>query len=311
MPLSQKDVLGLRGMPREDLDTILNTAELMKYILKQDNKKTPHLQGKSIVTLFYENSTRTRMSFELASKYMSAVAANMSASASSVQKGETLIDTGVTLDQMGTDVIIIRHPMSGAPHLVAKHVKSSIINAGDGMNEHPTQGLLDIFSMKEKLGKVEGLKVAIIGDILHSRVARSDLFGLTTLGAEVHLAGPATMLPAEDFKKLGAVVHRKVEDAMKDADVVMGLRMQKERQQKGFIPSLREYYDVYGITPERMELAKEHAMVMHPGPMNRGVEIASSVADSDDSVIAEQVTNGVAVRMALLYLLTRRKGEEI
>lgn len=306
MTLNRKDLLGLRGVSAQEIESILTTADAMKQVLLSNNKKTPHLQGKSIVTLFYENSTRTRMSFELASKYMSSASANIAASASSVQKGETLIDTGVTLDQMGTDVIIIRHPMSGAPALLAKHVRASVINAGDGMNEHPTQALLDMMTMKTHLGGLSGLKVAIVGDVMHSRVARSNIWGLQTMGAKVFLAAPPTLIPME-IEKTGAILAPTVEDAVEGADVVMGLRIQRERQQKGLFPSVAEYCDNWELTPERVALAKPGALVMHPGPMNRGVEIASSVADSAQSVIAEQVQSGVAVRMALLYMLTRRE----
>ncbi|MDD3243386.1 MAG: aspartate carbamoyltransferase catalytic subunit [Eubacteriales bacterium] len=305
MALKRKDLLGLRGVSREEIEEILTTARQMKEFLTKNQKKTPHLQGKSIVTLFYENSTRTRMSFELASKYMSAAAANISASASSVQKGETLIDTGCTLDQMGTDVIIIRHPMGGAPHLLAKNVRASVINAGDGMNEHPTQALLDMFTMQERYGSLEGLKVAIVGDVAHSRVARSNIWGLTTMGATPVLAAPETFIPM-DMAELGVQINHDVDSAVKDADVVMGLRMQLERQQAGLFPSVREYSEFFGLDDRRLALAKPGAIIMHPGPMNRGVEMTSALADCDQSRIREQVTNGVAVRMALLFMLTRR-----
>ena len=245
------------------------------------------------------------MSFELASKYMSAAAANISASASSVAKGETLIDTGKTLDRMGTDVIIIRHPMSGAPHLLAQHVNAAVINAGDGVNEHPTQALLDMFTIQRHKGHLDGLKVAIIGDVNHSRVARSNIFGLHTMGAEVALCAPPTLMPVQ-MEELGVRTYTRVEEAVEGADVVMGLRIQKERQEEGNFPSLREYSAFFGINEENLKYAKPDALVMHPGPMNRGVEITSDVADSDQSVINEQVTSGVAVRMALLYLLTRK-----
>ena len=307
MSIKRKDLLGLDGGSREEISEILDMAMTMRQIVRSSNKKTPHLQGKSIVTLFYENSTRTRMSFELASKYMSAAAANISASASSVAKGETLIDTGVTLDQMGTDVIIIRHPMSGAPALLAKNVKAHVINAGDGMNEHPTQALLDMMTMRDHLGSLDGIKVAICGDVMHSRVARSNIYGLTTMGAKVVLCAPPTLIPVH-IEKLGCTVAPTIEDACEGADVVMGLRIQRERQQKGLFPSVAEYCDNWEITPERVALAKKHALVMHPGPMNRGVEIASSAADCAQSVINQQVESGVAVRMALLYMLTRREA---
>ncbi len=309
MNLKSKDLLGLRDITAKEIEYILNTAKTMKYILSSNNKKTAHLQGKSIITLFYENSTRTRLSFELASKYMGANAANISASSSSVQKGETLIDTGKTIDSMGSDVIIIRHPMSGAPHLLAQNVKSSIINAGDGMNEHPTQALLDMFTMVEKKGSLKGLKVAIIGDILHSRVARSNIWGLTKMGAEVNVSGPATLIPP-GIDKLGVNVFSTVQEAILDADVVMSLRIQLERQKKGLFPSIREYSRFFGLDDKRLRLAKEDAMVMHPGPVNRGVELSSAVMDGDQATINEQVTNGVAIRMALLYLLTRRNAME-
>ena len=305
MAFKHKDLLSLRDVEREEIEMILSTAASMRPLLESPTKKTAHLQGKSIVTLFYENSTRTRMSFELASKYMSAAAANISASASSVAKGETLIDTGKTLDRMGTDVIIIRHPMSGAPHLLAQHVNAAVINAGDGVNEHPTQALLDMFTIQRHKGHLNGLKVAIIGDVNHSRVARSNLFGLHTMGAEVALCAPPTLMPVQ-MEELGVRTYTRVEEAVEGADVVMGLRIQKERQEEGNFPSLREYSAFFGINEENLKYAKPDALVMHPGPMNRGVEITSDVADSDQSVINEQVTSGVAVRMALLYLLTRK-----
>ncbi len=305
MALATKDLLGLRGVSAAQIKEILDTAAQLKPVLMTKSKKTPHLQGKSIVTLFYENSTRTRMSFELASKYMSAAAANISASASSVAKGETLLDTGRTLDHMGTDVIIIRHPMSGAPHLLARHVRSAVINAGDGMNEHPTQALLDMFTMREKKGEIKGLKVAIIGDVMHSRVARSNIWGLNTMGAEVVLAGPPTLMPY-DLEAMGVKATTDVDEALRGADVVMGLRIQRERQQSGLFPSVSEYSEFFGISSRRMELPARDAIVMHPGPVNRGVELNSDVIDADYSFIDEQVTNGVAVRMALLYMMTRR-----
>ena len=305
MAFKHKDLLSLRDVEREEIEMILQTAASMRPLLDSPTKKTAHLQGKSIVTLFYENSTRTRMSFELASKYMSAAAANISASASSVAKGETLIDTGKTLDRMGTDVIIIRHPPSGAPHLLAQHVTAPVINAGDGVNEHPTQSLLDMFTIQRHKGHLDGLKVAIIGDVNHSRVARSNIFGLHTMGAEVALCAPPTLMPVQ-MEELGVKTYTRVEEAVEGADVVMGLRIQKERQEEGNFPSLREYSAFFGINEENLKYAKPDALVMHPGPMNRGVEITSDVADSDQSVINEQVTSGVAVRMALLYLLTRK-----
>lgn len=309
MNLKSKDLLGLKDMSAEEIQYIMDTAKTMKYILTAKNKKTPHLQGKSIITLFYENSTRTRLSFELASKYMSASAANISASSSSVTKGETLIDTGKTIDMMGADVIVIRHPMSGAPHLLARNVNASVINAGDGMNEHPTQALLDMFTIIEKKGSIKGLKIAIIGDIYHSRVARSNIWGMTKLGAEVSVAGPSTLLP-QGLEKTGIKVFNTIHEALIDADVIMGLRIQLERQKKALFPTTREYARFFGLDEKRLKFAKEDALVMHPGPVNRGVELSTSVVDCDQSVINEQVTNGVAVRMALLYLLTRRSSNE-
>ena len=302
----KKDLVSINQLSGEDIQRILDAASFMKQIILSGNKKAPHLQGKSIVTLFYENSTRTRMSFELASKYLGAASANISASASSVAKGETLIDTGRTLDMMGTDIIIIRHPMSGAAALLAENVNASVINAGDGMNEHPTQALLDIFSLREKKGSLEGLKVAIVGDIYHSRVARSNIIGMRKMGARVVLAAPETLMPPR-IEELGAEIAASADEAVSGADAVMGLRRQKERQQAGLLPSLREYFKYYGLDDRRIALAKPDAVIMHPGPMNRGVEISSSAADSPASIINEQVRSGVAVRMALLHILAHSK----
>lgn len=309
MAFKSKDLLGLQDLTAEEIDHILKTAKTMKYVLTTNNKKTPHLQGKSIITLFYENSTRTRLSFELASKYMSASAANISASGSSVSKGETLIDTAKTIDMMGADVIILRHNMSGAPHLIAKHVNASVINAGDGMNEHPTQALLDMFTITEKKGSLKGLKIAIIGDIYHSRVARSNIWGMLKLGADVRVAGPSTLMPP-GIERMGVKVFSTIQEALIDADVVMGLRIQLERQKKGLFPTVREYSKFFGLDEKRLKFAREDALVLHPGPVNRGVELSTSVIDGEQSLINEQVTNGVAVRMALLYLLTRRGSSE-
>lgn len=303
----RKDLLGLKDVTAEEIRYILKNAETMKYILLQNNKKTPHLQGKSVITLFYENSTRTRLSFELASKYMGASAANVSASSSSVRKGETLIDTARTIDAMGTDIIILRHSMSGAPHLIAKNVKASVINAGDGMNEHPTQALLDAFTILQHKGGFEGLKVAIVGDIMHSRVVRSNIYALTKLGAKVALGGPATLLP-KGIETLGVDVFDNVQEALLDADVVMGLRMQLERQKSGLVPSVREYARFFGVDDKRLAFAKPDALLLHPGPVNRGFELTSSIIDGSQSAIDEQVTNGVAVRMAVLYILARKGG---
>jgi aspartate carbamoyltransferase catalytic subunit len=297
-----KDLLGIKELSPEQIMHIINTAKDMKQIIHSKNKKAPHLQGKSIMTMFYENSTRTKMSFELASKYLSGTASNLAVSQSSVKKGETLQDTARTIDVMGTDCIIMRHQNSGAPKLMAEAVSASVINAGDGMNEHPTQALLDFFTMQDKLGtSLEGKKIAIIGDIYHSRVARSNIYGLNKLGAEVVVAGPQTLLPM-DIEKLNVKAYTDVEKAIKDADVVMALRLQLERQKNSLFPSVYEYSKYFGVTEERLKLAKENAVVMHPGPVNRGVEISSSIYCPEKSVIDEQVTNGVAIRMAVLYL---------
>ncbi|MEI8215920.1 MAG: aspartate carbamoyltransferase catalytic subunit [Eubacteriales bacterium] len=305
MQLKSKDLLGIKELSVEEINLILETAETMKLVIMSKNKKTSHLVGRSIITLFYENSTRTRLSFELAAKFMSANAANISASSSSVSKGETLIDTGRTIDVMGTDVVIIRHEMSGAPHLLARNIKASVINAGDGMNEHPTQALLDIFTMKEKFGKIEGLNIAIVGDVLHSRVARSNIWGLKKLGANINVFGPTTLIP-KGIEQLGVKNCSNLEEALKEADVVMGLRVQMERQNKGLFPSAREYAKFFGVDEGIIKFARPGAMIMHPGPVNRGMELSSGLVDSENSVIDEQVTNGVAIRMAILYLLMRR-----
>lgn len=299
----KQDLLGLKELEAEEILHILDTAEEMKKILKSPVKKTDYLVGKTTVNLFYENSTRTRTSFELAAKYMGASSANITASGSSVQKGESLVDTVRTLDAMAADILVIRHSMSGAPHFIAPMVNASVINAGDGMNEHPTQALLDMLTIREKKGGFKGLKVAIIGDVYHSRVVRSDIYGLTKLGAQVSVGGPATLMPY-GMEKLGAQVFNTVHEAIVDADVVMALRIQLERQKSGLFPTINEYNRFFGIDDTRLKFAKPDALVMHPGPVNRGVELNSSVADSAQSVINEQVTNGVAVRMAVMRLLT-------
>lgn len=300
--LKRKDLLGLQETSAEEIDLILNTAEALKEIATRPIKKVPTLKGRSYVTLFYENSTRTAKSFELACKYLGADVVNVSVGSSSIQKGESLRDTAMNLEAMGVDGIILRHPQGGAPHLAASHVKCSVINAGDGIHEHPTQGLLDMLTIRQRKGSFQGLKVAIIGDILHSRVARSNIHGLIKCGAEVCVAGPATMLPP-GFEELGVKVTTRVEEAMEGADVVNVLRLQLERMERALFPTVAEYHRFWGVTPDRMRLAKPDALLLHPGPMNRGVEISSYVADSDQSLIHEQVTNGVAVRMAILYLL--------
>jgi aspartate carbamoyltransferase catalytic subunit len=310
MHLSQKDLIGLYGMPAEEIMHILETAETMKAYLQQSAKKMPHMQGKSVVALFYENSTRTRLSFELAAKFLGATFSNLGVSSSSVAKGETLLDTGYTIEAMETDVIIIRHPHAGAPKLLGDNFSGSVINAGDGMHEHPTQALLDMFTMRERFGDLKGLNVSIIGDIWHSRVARSNLWGLKKLGANVTLCGPKTLMPF-GIETMGARITTSLEEALRSADVVMGLRIQKERLEGAFLSTLREYHNIFGVNESTLDKwCGKDVMIMHPGPVNRGVEMSSAVVDADNSVVNEQVTNGVAVRMALLYLLTRRKNED-
>ncbi len=298
----KQDLLGLKDLSADQINHILDTAREMKKIVLSDNKKIPDLQGKTVVNLFYENSTRTRMSFELAAKYMSANAANITASGSSVAKGETLIDTAMNLNAMGTDILVMRHSMSGAPNVIAPLISASVINAGDGMNEHPTQALLDLLTMQEYKGHIEGLKVAIIGDVYHSRVVRSNIYGLTKLGAEVSVGGPSTLMPT-GIEKMGVKAYDNVHEAILDADVVMGLRIQLERQKKGLFPSVREYSRFFGVDEQRLKLAKPDAIVMHPGPVNRGVELSTTVVDGERSVITNQVTSGVAVRMAVMSIL--------
>ncbi|MFX4261461.1 aspartate carbamoyltransferase catalytic subunit [Pelotomaculum propionicicum] len=302
MELRGKDMVGLRNITSQEIELILDTAVPMKGIINRQIKKVPTLRGRTLVTVFYEASTRTRTSFELAAKYLSADTVGIAAATSSVSKGESLKDTARNIAAMGADVVVLRHPMAGAAELLANTLSASVINAGDGAHEHPSQALLDLFTVREKKGRLDGLKVAIIGDILHSRVARSDIWGYTRMGAEVRLAGPATLIP-KDIEKTGARVCGKIEDALAGADVVNVLRIQTERQQQGLFPSLREYSRMFCINRERLRLAAPDALLMHPGPMNRGIEISPDVADGLQSVITEQVTNGVAVRMALLYLL--------
>lgn len=307
MGLKNKDLLGMKQLSAEEIMEILETAKTMKMVLTSGNKKTSHLQGKSVVTLFYENSTRTRLSFELASKYMGSASANISASGSSVSKGESLLDTVRTIDMMATDIVVMRHPQSGAPHFIAPYINASVVNAGDGMNEHPTQALLDLFTMYERFDSFEGKNIAICGDLYHSRVVRSNTIGLTKLGAKVSVYGPRTMVPV-GIEKMGARVASSVADAVKDADAVMGLRVQLERQHKSLFPSVAEYSSFYSITSDILALAKPEAFLMHPGPCNHGVELPTAVYDCDQSVINEQVTNGVAVRMAVLYMLMARRN---
>lgn len=307
MGLKNKDLLEIKGLEREEIHLILDTAESFKEVTGRDIKKVPTLRGKTVVNLFFEPSTRTRTSFELAAKRLSADVINFSVSSSSVSKGETLLDTARNIEAMRSDFIVIRHSASGAPHILARHLKSSVINAGDGFHEHPTQALLDMYTIREKKGRIEGLKVAVIGDIAHSRVARSNIYGLTRLGAEVRIAGPPTLIPM-DIENLGVTVFYGLEEALSEADVVMVLRLQIERQGKNYFPTLREYAQLYCLTEDRVRHAKEDAMIMHPGPINRGVEISPGVADGLSSVILDQVTNGLAVRMAVLYLLSGVNG---
>ncbi|KJS83732.1 MAG: aspartate carbamoyltransferase [Peptococcaceae bacterium BICA1-8] len=302
MGIKSKDLISLSDLSVEEIKEIFINAKAMKEIIRREIKKVPTLRGKAIINLFYENSTRTRSSFELAGKYMGADVINISASTSSVAKGESLWDTARTIERMGADVVIMRHPASGAHHILAKAIKARVINAGDGTHEHPTQALLDMFTMLEHLGTLSGKKIAIIGDVLHSRVARSNILGLNALGAEVWVCGPPTLLPAK-VEKLGVKVTWDMKKALAGADVVMVLRIQLERQKKGLFPSTREYAKLYGLNQEKLKLAQENALVMHPGPMNRGIEITAEVAESSQSVIEEQVTNGVAIRMALLYAM--------
>jgi aspartate carbamoyltransferase catalytic subunit len=297
-----KDLLGIKELTSEEIYYILETASGFKDVLQRDIKKVPPLRGKTVVNLFFEPSTRTRISFELAAKRLSADVINLSTVTSSVVKGETLKDTALTIKALGADFVVIRHSSAGVPHFLGRLLNISVINAGDGANEHPTQALLDLFTILSHKKKIKDLVVAIIGDITHSRVARSNIYALIKLGAHVRVICPPTLMPAE-IKNLGIEVFSNMEDGLKKADVIMTLRLQLERQSKSFLPSLEEYFYLYGLTTERLKLAKDNAIVMHPGPMNRGVEIESAVADGPQSVILEQVTNGLAVRMAVMYLL--------
>jgi aspartate carbamoyltransferase catalytic subunit len=308
----RKDLLGIRELNASEITHILDTAEGFRDISRREIKKVPTLRGRTVINLFFEPSTRTRTSFEIAAKRLSADAINISASTSSVTKGETLLDTARNLEAMSPDCIVVRHSSAGAPHQLARVCRAGVINAGDGAHEHPTQALLDALTIRERKGRIAGLKVAIIGDILHSRVARSNIHLLTKLGATVSVAGPGTLVPAEfgELVEEGVVVERYIEDAIEGADVVMILRIQRERQDAAFFPSMREYAVHYGLNLKRLEGAERDAIVMHPGPMNRGIEIASDVADGTRSLILDQVSNGLAVRMAVLYLLTEGKPKE-
>ena len=300
--LRRKDLLGIEELSSEEIELILDTAEAMKEVGARSIKKVPALRGRTVVNLFFEPSTRTRTSFEIAEKRLSADTLNIAVSTSSVVKGETLVDTALTLEAMSPDMIVLRHQSSGAGHLLSRICKSAIINAGDGLHEHPTQALLDAFTIRERRKRLAGLKVAIIGDLLHSRVLRSNILLLTRMGADVWVCGPPTLMPA-DIRRFGVNATSSIEAAVTGADVIMLLRIQLERMEGAYFSSLREYATVFGMTEERLKLAKPDVMIMHPGPMNRGVEISSEVADGPYSVILDQVANGVAVRMAVLYLL--------
>jgi len=304
-----KDLVGLESLSREQIVAILDTAEPFKEISERRIKKVPVLRGKTIVNLFFEASTRTRVSFEFAEKRLSADTVNISSTGSSVAKGETLVDTARNLEAMRIDMVVIRHGSSGAAGFLADRIPSNVVNAGDGAHEHPTQGLLDMLTIRDRMGRIGGLKVCIVGDILHSRVARSNIYGLLKLGAEVAVCGPPTLLP-RSFGELGVRVFPRVEEAIQWADVLNVLRLQLERMEAGYVPSLREYNRIWGISSERLEKAPRDLLILHPGPMNRGVEIDSDVADGPHSVILNQVTNGVAVRMAVLYLLSGGQPEK-
>lgn len=305
----RRHVLDLDDFTRTEIEDVLETADSMKEILSREIKQVPTLRGMTVINMFFEDSTRTRISFELAARTLSASVVNFSARGSSVEKGESLIDTVRTIQALGADIIVLRHAQSGAPYLVAQHFKGSVINGGDGCHAHPTQALLDLFTIRQKLDRLDKLRVVIVGDVLHSRVARSNLWGLTRMGARVTLCAPSTLLgPKHYWQTCWPDVHisYNLDEAIEGADVVMALRLQRERQQTGLIPSLREYTRFFALTAERIERANKHALVMHPGPMNEGIEIMPDVATSAQSVIEEQVTNGVAVRMALLYKLAGR-----
>jgi aspartate carbamoyltransferase catalytic subunit len=304
-----KDLLGIEELNREQILAILDTAEPFKEISERPIKKVPVLRGKTIVNAFFENSTRTRISFEFAEKRLSADTVNFAAGGSSVSKGETLVDTARNLEAMRIDMVVIRHPSSGAARFLGQRIASNVVNAGDGKHEHPTQALLDLLTIRDHLGRLDGVKVCIVGDILHSRVARSNIWALRKVGAEVAVCGPATLLPPE-VRELGVTVFRRIEEAIEWADALNILRLQLERMQGGFVPSLREYNRTFGVTQARLQRAPRELLILHPGPMNRGVEIDSSVADGPHSVILEQVTNGVAVRMAVLYLLAGGEPEK-
>ncbi len=302
MPLLNRHLLGLQGVPKEDIQLILDTATTFREVLERQVKKVPTLQGKTIVNLFYENSTRTRISFELAQKRLSADSVNFAVSTSSVSKGETFKDTIRNIEAMKVDMVVVRHAAAGTPLYLTKLCDANIINAGDGTHEHPTQALLDMYSIREKLGKLNGLKVCIVGDIAHSRVALSNIFGLKTMGADVSVCGPSTMIPRY-IEELGVKVIYNIDEAIQENDVLNVLRIQLERKVREYFPSIREYSNYFGITEERLEKNGKDVLILHPGPINRGVEISSEVADGNKQIILQQVTNGVAIRMAVLYLL--------
>ena len=309
MPWTRKDLLGLEDLSRQELELILETTESFKEVTTREIKKVPALRGKTVVNLFYEPSTRTRVSFEVAAKRLSADVINIATETSSVKKGETLIDTGTNIEALKADIIVIRHNASGAAAMLARHVKISVVNAGDGWHEHPTQALLDIFTLKEKLGRIEGLNVSIVGDIAHSRVARSNIWGLTKLGAAVTVCAPKMLIPP-GIEEMGAKVTYDIDEALSNADAVNVLRMQFERDEANAFPKQLEYFKNYGITGERLKNAKKNIVIMHPGPLNRGIEISSVVADGANSVILEQVTNGIAVRMAVLFLVSQSQEKK-
>ena len=304
----RKDLLGLEDLSRKEIELILSTAESFKEVSSREIKKVPALRGKTVVNLFYEPSTRTRVSFEVAAKRLSADVINISTETSSIKKGETLIDTGKNIQALNADIIVVRHNASGAASMLARHVDISVVNAGDGWHEHPTQALLDIFTLKEKLDKIEGLNISIVGDIAHSRVARSNIWGLTKLGAKVIVCAPKTLIPP-GIEKMGAQVTYDIDKALREADAVNVLRMQFERDEGAVFPEQLEYFKNFGITRERLRKAKKKIIVMHPGPLNRGIEISSEVADGENSVILEQVTNGIAVRMAVLFLVAQGRDK--
>jgi aspartate carbamoyltransferase catalytic subunit len=309
MGMTRKDLLDTRSLTAAEIRTILDTAASMKEIAGREIKKVPALRGKTVVNLFLEPSTRTRTSFEIAGKWLSADVINVSGSSSSVVKGESLVDTARNIEAMSPDCVVVRHAASGAAHLLARTLRCAIINAGDGMHEHPTQALLDLLTIREKRGHLEGLSVAIVGDIAHSRVARSNIAAMRTMGMAVTVAGPPTLIPP-GIEELGAKVARRLEDAIRDVDVIMMLRLQHERMAGHYVPSLREYSRLYGLSLDRLRGARDDVLIMHPGPVNRGVEMAPEVADGPYSVILDQVANGVAVRMAVLYLLIGSRGSE-